>query len=154
MKVKPGLVTSLIVLTSLSWADCQFKIINYTQSPITAAIGFYGGTSKTLVVAPTSTAIEKLASNWQCTDSTDYGSGVSFIRFPNDPDLAGANYAPEQSKINLLGRDSGAANGRFVTADDGKSLWLTNRGVTINKQTFEVKLERTQQANSKVAGTN
>lgn len=141
-------------LVSISHADCMFKIINYTDSSITAKVGFYRGIASTVLVEPASTAIESIPSVYLCNSSAANGLGVSYISFTKDPDYGGANYSPISKHINLMGAFKGdSSDGRIVRADNGTPMWLNATDLAVNDSVFEIKLNFTGRPNSYSAGT-
>ena len=150
------ILVSLILISSLpqiAQADCMFKILNYSDSPITTTIGFYGESSMTFVVAPAETAIEHFKSDYDCKSVGPSGLGKSFVLFPKDPAYGGANYSPENDNITLMGKFSGTDGGRELRADNGIPIWLNTMGSPMESKSFEIKLNFTGRPNSKSAGT-
>lgn len=141
------------LLSSFSYSDCMFKIMNYTDSAITAKVGFYKGNSKTIVAQPADTMIEKIPSDYQCNDAAPNGLGVTYIMFPKDPDHAGVNYSPIAHKATLMGNYQGMPDGRLVKADNETPLWLNVTDNAVNDDVFEIKLNFTGRPNSRSAGT-
>ena len=140
-------------IINLTNADCMFKIINYTDSPITAKFGFYNGNSTTLIAKPADTTIQTITSNYECNSPSPSGLGVSYLTFPNDPDQGGVNYSPITKRANLMGVFTGTTDGREVKSDNGTPLWLTVTDLSIKDDVFEVKLNFTGRPNSRSAGT-
>lgn len=146
----------LIILTAISTmsnADCMFKIINYTDSEFSARVGFYNGENESRIVKPADSTIIKLTSKYECNSTSASGLGVSYISFTKDPYGAGANYSAENKLINIMGRYTGSANGREIISDKGQLFWLNTTGNAINKDVFEVKLNFTSRPNSFFGGT-
>lgn len=141
------------IISSTSYADCMFKIMNYTDSAITAKVGFYKGNSKTILVPPADTTIEKIASNYLCNDAAPNGLGLTYIMFPKDPDYGGVNYSPIAGKATLMGNYQGMPDGRLVKADNETPLWLNVTDNAVDDNVFEVKLNFTGRPNSRSAGT-
>lgn len=152
MKKYIFIILGLIGFSNLGFADCIFSIINYTSFSITAKVGFYGKSSKTIVVKPLTTASEKIASDYKCNDSTLYGTGVSYILFTKDPNSSGANYSPLNG-VNLMGRLNGTSSGRIVQSDNGNPIWLNATGLAIDEKEFQINLNFIKQSNSTSAGT-
>ncbi len=135
-------------------ADCMFKILNYSDSAVTTTIGFYGTKeSKTFVVSPADTAIEHVKSEYECNSVGNGGLGKAFVQFPKDPNYGGANYSPEDDRINVMGKFNGNAGGREVLADNGTPLWLNTINKPMESSVFEIKLNFTGRPNSFSAGT-
>ncbi|MDD3266341.1 MAG: hypothetical protein PHC75_04080 [Burkholderiales bacterium] len=147
------LIIILSTISTLSYADCMFKIINYTDSEFSAKIGFYNEKSEIVLVNPADSTIIKMTSKYECNSSTSSGIGVSYISFIKDPNGAGANYSAENKSINIMGRYTGSANGREVNSDNGKKFWLNATGDAITDEKFEVKLNFTSRPNSFFGGT-
>ena len=146
------LLTTAIISGS-SYADCMFKIMNYTDSAITAKVGFYKGNSKTILALPADTTIEKISSNYLCNDAAPNGLGVTYIMFTKDPDYGGVNYSPIAGKATLMGNYQGMPDGRLVKADNETPLWLNMTDNAVDDNVFEVKLNFTGRPNSRSAGT-
>lgn len=148
--------TLLIVLTSIigiSYADCMFKIINYTDSAITVKMGFYRGKEITMIAEPAITTIESIPSSYQCNGAAPNGLGVAYVSFPKDPDYGGVNYSPITKMANLMGVFTGTSDGRIVKSDNGTPLWLNVTDLAVDDEVFEVKLNFTGRPNSRSAGT-
>lgn len=145
----------LITLIGLSCAygDCDFIISNYTNAPVTATAGFYGSSESRTLIQPATTTTMRVISNYQCNDTTAYGSGRVYIAFPNDANGTGVNYSPLTANINFMGKFSGDPSGRTLRADNGLQIWLTSDGRAISDKQVEVQLKFAQRPNSKVAGT-
>lgn len=150
-KIIPTLILSSFY--SFTHADCMFKIINYSDSEVTAKVGFYGSTDKTIVVAPADTIIEKIDSPYNCKSTNVSGLGRSYISFIKDPAYGGANYSPENNSITLMGKFSGTDGGREIRADNGTPVWLNTMGSPMIESEFEVKLNFTGRPNSRSSGT-
>lgn len=148
---KLTLIISLF--STLSHADCMFKIINYTDSEFTAKVGFYNGESETILVKPADSTIIKMVSHYECNSSTQSGLGVTYISFIKDPNNAGANYSAENKSINIMGRYTGSPDGREVNSDDGKKSWLNATGNAVTNEKFEIKLNFTSRPNNFFGGT-
>lgn len=147
------LLLGLSCLASYSFADCTFKIINYSQSAITVEVGFYNSIKQTKLIEPAANGTEiKLKSNYQCNSTNDFGMSKAYLKFPKDPNYGGANYSAANNSINLMGLCQDKS-GCEVRANDGTRLWLNADGHAINAEKFEVKLNFTGLANSKSAGT-
>lgn len=152
--MKKLLLTALITsITSIANADCMFKIINYSDSPITVKFGFYNGQPMTVLAKPADTTIETVTNNYQCNSQAPNGLGVTYLTFPNDPDQGGVNYIPAAQHANLMGKFTGTTDGREVKSDNGTPLWLTVTDLSIKDDVFEVKLNFTGRPNSRSAGT-
>lgn len=147
------LILILSITSTLSYADCMFKIINYTDSEFTAKLGFYNGESKVVLVTPADSTIIKMTSNYECNSSTSSGVGVSYISFIKDPNGAGANYSAENKSINIMGKYTGSANGREINSDNGQKFWLNATGGAITDEKFEIKLNFTSRPNNFFGGT-
>jgi hypothetical protein len=141
------------IFSSLAFADCDFKIINYTNFEVSAKVGFYGSTESSILVKPSDTTFVRMKGDYKCNDATPFGTGRAYIMFPKDPQGAGANYSPLERGINFMGRFSGSAGGRIMQADNGQLIWLNASGKPINDTTFEIKLNFTERPNSMSAGT-
>ena len=150
--LKPIILLSLFA-SNFVFADCEFSVINYTNSIVTAKVGFYNGIESSLKIPPATTKVLKLKNDYLCNSANSLGMGVSYIMFPNDPNGAGANYSPESNKVNLLGKATGERNGRPMIADDGAPIWLNYSGNAIDADSFQVKLSFIARPNSKSAGT-
>ncbi len=137
----------------LALADCEFSIINYTDSAVSAKVGFFGKVESSLYVPPAEARVIKLQSEYHCNDATSLGTGRVYIMFPKDPSGAGATYSPVNNQINLLGKFTGIENGRPMQADNGKPIWLNYTGNAITENKFEVKLNFVSRPNSFSAGT-
>ncbi len=149
-------IITIVMLSSicnLTNADCMFKIINYTDSTITAKVGFYGSSDKIITINPADAAIEKITSPYNCKSTSVSGLGKSYISFINDPAYGGANYSPENDSITLMGKFSGTDGGREIRADNGTPIWLNTMGSPMIESEFEVKLNFTGRPNSRSSGT-
>ncbi len=144
--------TSLLYIAP-ALANCQFVIINYSDSPLSVKCGFYGGASKVAMVKPATTTILKVVSDYQCNSATTLGTGRAYIEFPHDSYKSGANYSPINDTINLMGHFTGSLSGREIIADNGTHLWLSNSGTTLSAERFEVKINFIERPNSRSAGT-
>ncbi len=151
-------VLALGLFSQLSFADCDFIIINYTNNPATAKVGLFAGLSKmvesTVKVKPNSTSITRIKNDYDCTDANSLGMGMAYIHFPNDSNGAGASYSPEKGSINLMGKATGEKSGRPLVADNGAPLWLSATGRAVDSKSFEVKLSFTGRPNTFSAGTD
>lgn len=142
-----------ILLSSNVFADCMFKIINYTDSQVTTKIGFYHGQNKTIIAEPATTTIESIPSNYQCNGVTPVGLGVSYVSFTKDPGHGGMNYSPSSKSAMLTGTYAGSSYGRIIQADNGSKLWIDINDNAIRDDVFEIKLNFTGRPNSRSAGT-
>lgn len=147
------LILLLTITSTLSYADCMFKVINYTDSEFTANVGFYNGENKTVLIVPADSTIIEIKSDNECNSSTPSGLGLAYISFIKDPYGAGANYSAENKTINIMGRYTGTINGREIVSDNGQKLWLNASGNAITNDKFEVKLNFTSRPNSFFGGT-
>lgn len=146
--ILPGFMTPMV------FANCMFKILNYTDSAVTTTIGFYGApNNKTFIVAPADTVIENFSSTYDCKSISASGLGKSFVQFPKDPGYGGANYSPENDRITLMGKFSGNSGGREILADNSTPLWLNTMNKPMESDVFEIKLNFTGRPSSKSAGT-
>ena len=137
----------------LASADCDFVIINYTDSAVSVKAGFYGKNASSLIAAAADTSIIRLKSDVKCNDSNAIGLGQAYIMFPNDSHGAGANYSPSQGGLNFMGKFTGDASGRLMTADNGTPIWLNASGLAIDDSQFQVKLNFIGRPSSRSAGT-
>ena len=153
MLAKLALAWSLMVLTSLTFADCDFIIINYTDSAVSLKAGFYGGIESNIVAKAADTSILRIKSDYKCNSATKIGLGRAYIRFPKDPHHAGANYSASDGQINFLGKFTGETGGRIMNADNGTPVWLNSTGLAIDETTFQVKFNFISRPNSFSAGT-
>lgn len=147
----------LILLNSvipMAFADCMFKILNYSDSAVTTTIGFYGAkNNQTFIVTPADTAIKHFKSDYECNSIGAGGLGKAFVQFPKDPGYGGANYSPENDRITLMGKFSGNSGGREILADNGTPLWLNTMNKPMESAVFEIKLNFTGRPSSLSAGT-
>lgn len=149
----------LMTMISSTYADCDFIITNYTNYPLTAKVGIFASLDKniesTVRIKPNSSTATRVKSDYNCTDSNSLGMGLSYLRFPNDPNGAGVNYSPEKGAINLMGKATGEKSGRPLVTDNGMPVWLsvaTSRAV--NNKTFEVEINYVGRPNRFSAGTD
>ena len=153
MKKNLLLIIVTLINSNLAFADCDFKIINYTNFEVSAKVGFYGGIESSIMVKPSDTTFVRLKGDYKCNDSTPFGTGRAYVMFPKDPQGAGTNYSPLENGINFMGRFSGSAGGRVMQGDNGQLIWLNSSGKPIDDTTFEIKLNFTERPNSLSAGT-
>ncbi len=153
--MKKILFISCISLCSMiSSADCMFKLMNYTDSPVTVKVGFYKGESEEFVAEPATTSIRKITSSqYLCNSTNASGFGVVYVSFTNDPDHAGAIYVPRSDSVKLKGDFTGTPDGRFMRANNGKPIWLNTTDLAIDDETFQLKLNFTGRPNNFSAGT-
>jgi len=158
IKMRIKIILILSVISQIAIADCDFIIINYTDYPTTAKVGLFTSLNNpiesTVKVKPNTTSMNRIKSDYNCTDSNQLGMGLAYIRFPNDPNGAGANYSPEKSSINLTGKSTGEKSGIPLLSDNGMPLWLSATGRAIDNKSFEVKLNFVKRPNSFSAGTD
>jgi hypothetical protein len=148
---------ALLIVTASSpavFADCTFVISNLTNYEFTAQVGFYGGTESTILVQPSIETIAKIKSDYSCNSSSMIGTGRAYVMFPNDPDGAGANYAPVQDGLNFMGAFSGNVAGRYIKSNNGHVVLMDANGKPVNDKSFSLRLNFTSRPNSFSAGTN
>lgn len=143
----------LILSTTYAFADCEFAIINYTSATVTARAGFYAKIESTILVKPATTTLLHLKSDYGCNAVSRIGTGLAYISFPKDPNSTGVNYSPIDDSLNFLGKFSGDASGRPLSADDGTPLWLNAAGHPVTAAQIEIKLNFSSRPNSRVSGT-
>ncbi len=158
MKLLNRILLSLAVMQSVH-ADCDFIITNYTSYPLTAKVGFFLGLHKSIEsivkIKPNSTTATRVKSDYSCNDSNSLGMGLAYLRFPNDPNGAGANYSPEKGVISLMGKATGEKSGRPIVADNGMPAWLSVADSrAIDNKTFEMEVNYVGRPNTFSAGTN
>ncbi|MBX9598223.1 MAG: hypothetical protein K2X04_06575 [Burkholderiales bacterium] len=152
MKKNLLLIIVTLINSNLAFADCDFKIINYTNFEISAKVGFYGSIESSIMVKPSDTTFVRMKGDYKCNDSTPFGTGRAYVMFPKNQG-SGANYSPLEKGINLMGQFSSSAGGRIIKADNGQQIWLNASGKPIDDTTFEIKLNFTERPNSRSAGT-
>lgn len=158
MKLLSRITLSLAIIQS-AYADCDFIITNYTSYPLTAKVGIFLSLDKSIEsvvkIKPNATTATRVKSDYNCTDSNSLGMGLAYLRFPNDPNGAGANYSPEKGAISLMGKATGEKSGRPLVADNGMPAWLSVADSrAVDSKSFEMEVNYVGRPNSFSAGTN
>ncbi len=129
--------------SNIAFADCQFAIANYSSTKLVATVGFYHGESKTLDVPARGVNSIVLKSNLECTGTTNYGGGVSFIRLGNNVNTDGGwVYVPNNDMYRALGIVRKDNSGAFIKQANKKAILLKNT-YKPNAGEFSVRVEDT-----------
>ena len=149
------LVLAAIVYSccQLAMADCDFIVINYTDYAVLFSAGFYGESAHSRSAKAATATVLRVNSSYSCNDANRIGIGRAYLKFPNDANGAGANYLARQDALNFMGKFTGDASGRQMTADNGSLVWLNSTGLAIDENEFQVKLNFVARPSSRSAGT-
>ncbi|MEN9945996.1 MAG: hypothetical protein RLZZ293_382 [Pseudomonadota bacterium] len=140
-------------LINLTYADCNFSVVNYTNYPISVTMGWYQGVESTVTVKPVSTMQLTLKSINNCTSSSAFGSGLAYLKFPADPQQTRINYIPEQNSLRIGALKPIDPNGTIIRSDDQHQIWLNRSKLTIDSQNITIYLDFVQRNGSKISGT-
>ncbi len=125
--MKKILFVVLFGLSTLTFADCEFIITNYSSVKLNATIGFYNGESQTLNIPAKGVNNLLLRSDLTCTATTNYGGGVSFIRLGKNINTDGGwVYVPNNEMYRALGNIRKGNTGAFIQSTNKKIILLNN----------------------------
>ena len=128
----------LSILLATSYADCLFRVINYSRYSVGVVAGFYGGESATMTVARSVANTVMVKSNYNCSSVNPNGLGVAHINLSNNANF-GWRYIPATQMIRAMGISNN--NSTFVLAlVNGRRVVLLN-SYKPSKDIFEVQIK-------------
>lgn len=119
-----------ILFCGISYADCDFFVINNSSQPISVEAGYFGENNKVIFTIDQATSKNVIIkSDLKCDYVTRSGLGMTYINLIDGKSTGGWVYDPLAGIIRANGIGSKDANGRIGIAKNGIYLFLLN---TIN----------------------
>ena len=140
-------------LVHLSFADCLFRVANYSNYPVKIHAGFYGGESKDLTISNQVSGTVSVSSAYDCYSASQSGTGVVFINLISKKSKGGWRYDPGSGMIRALGKSVKNAASVIGVEPDGHEVALMNN-YTPESSVFGVILKPAQFGTSKVGSSN
>jgi hypothetical protein len=131
----------IAVIPAYLWADCNFIINNYSDTPLTTTIGFYTGDSKTVSVPGSGSREIQIKSDLQCNSASVAGLGQTYINLEGGKSKGNWVYSPESKMIRAVGMSFSDSRGVVGIAPDGTKLILFNK-YNPSDDKFEVAIEK------------
>ncbi|MCE2706598.1 MAG: hypothetical protein LW807_05920 [Proteobacteria bacterium] len=116
----------LMLMYSYGFADCLFKISNYSDYSVTIEVGFYKAESKSLVIPNSSNRTIMINSDYNCLSSNLSGNGLSYINLIGGKSIGGWRYIPQSNMLRAMGNSAKSENYVMGCNFDGNILMLMN----------------------------
>jgi hypothetical protein len=128
----------LSICFGVSYADCLFRVINYSRYSVGVVAGFYGGESASMTVGRNVANTVVVKSNYNCISANPSGAGIAHINLSNNSNY-GWRYLPATKMIRALGISNN--NSTFVLAlVNGRRVVLVNN-YKPSQDVFEVQIK-------------
>jgi len=86
----------------MSYADCVFRVINYSRYSVTVNAGFYGAESATMTIGRNVSNAVMIKSDYNCTSFSPGGLGRAHINLVDNVNY-GWRYLPTSNMIRAMG---------------------------------------------------
>lgn len=142
-----------LLAASSSFADCLFRVINYSLYPIQVQAGFFGGESASLHVSNSGINSILLKSDFKCIANSVNGDGVVYVNLVGGKSSGGWRYVPQNAMIRAMG---------VYTKSNGFVMGTNPTGVNVSlisnykpeSEVFEVQVNPAMFRDSKVSSFN
>ena len=136
----------ILITPGYLWANCNFIINNYSDTPLNVTVGFYhdknktdGG--KTETIPGTGAKNIQIKSDLQCNSKLDAGIGMTYINLVGKKSEGGWVYSPDSEMIRAMGKSFSDTRGVVGIAPDGTKLILFHKYHPADDK-FEVAIEK------------
>lgn len=142
----------LILFISNGFADCTFKVTNYSDMPVSVEAGFYGGSSIKFSIGIASSQVAKIKNSLLCNAVSPSGTGVTYINLIDKQSRGGWVYLPTSNMIRAIGASFGSQDYVMGIAPSGTKLVLFNN-MKPGTDWFEVRIEKASRNVSRQLGS-
>lgn len=142
-----------MITTQLVFADCLFRVINYSLYPVTAKVGFYNGKSQTFKISNNGiNSVNIVNEGYNCIGVAPSGTGVSYITLIGKNSQGAWRYIPISGTIMAVGSNN--QNGYVIgKSDSGNGITLINN-YKPESSVFEVQIKPVQFRDTKNSSSN
>ena len=137
-----------VIFSQLVFADCLFRVANYSLQPIKVQAGFYRGESTIFTVSNSETNSKVVKADYECFTNGADGNGVVYIKIigctPNGNNLNGCGwvYSPQSSIIRAYGAST--KNSDFVMGAVKNNKFTLYNNYKPESDSFDVQIKPAQ----------
>ena len=141
-----------LMFIGVAYADCDFIVTNNSSSRVVVEAGFFNKNNESFAVEPARSDARSIKGDYNCTDITPSGLGVSYVNLIGGKSSGGWVYDTVNKVIRANGASAASATGRIGVAPNGVLLWLPNNAKPENG-VFNVEIKNIQRNVSRQFGS-